>query len=183
MAAYKKFLIQQQTFVGDVFSDVGILVDTQALFRVVCQECPFLHMPNVKDLAKRDWHDENGDDVYFPTDGLKYEAYDMKVKFLYVGSQGYMRSDLRNFIDFIHGRFAFNSEGARISGSPVLAIYDDYTKTGRRNVYVNDVDNDFYSYDNINSHVIGSFSVKFRVNDPVTNMTYNSNTGKLVVDE
>lgn len=160
---YKKLLIRQQRYDGSSYTDVGPVVDTQASFRVVCQEFPFKHYPETKELAKRDWYDEHGEDVYVPSDGLKMEAYDMDVKFLYVGSQSQMSGDLKGFIKFICGK---NS-----GGTPLLSIYDEYTKTGRRGVYVQNVDNELIAYDDMNAEVIGQFKVKFRVTDPVTDVT------------
>lgn len=160
---YKKLLIQQQTYNGVNYINVGAVVDTQAQFNVVCQEFPFKYLPETKDLAKRDWYDEHGEDVYVPTDGLKFKAYDMDVKFLYVGTQNNMQTDLNGFILFISGK---NSGGA-----PMLAIYDEYTKTGRRGVYVTDISSDLIAYDDVNTDVIGVFKVKFRVTDPITDIT------------
>lgn len=163
---YKKLLIQQQTYNGVNYINVGSVIDTQAQFNVVCQEFPFKYLPESKELAKRDWYDEHGEDVYVPTDGLKFKAYDMEVKFLYVGTQNAMSSDLDGFVSFIYGR----NQG----GAPMLAIYDEYTKTGRRGVYVTDVSNDLIVYDDVNTDVVGVFKVKFRVTDPITNITLYS---------
>lgn len=160
---YKKLLIQQQTVSGSEYQNVGSVVDTQESFHVVCQEFPFKQLPEIKDLPKRDWYDEHGDDVYIPTDGLKFKAYDLEVKFLYVGSQADMKSELKSFIDFIYGR--------NTNGSPLLAVYDEYTKTGRRGILVQNVDNDLIVYDERNPQVIAQFKVKFRVNDPITDVT------------
>lgn len=164
---YKKLLIRQQSFNGTSYVNVGSIVDTQAAFHVVCQEFPFKYLPETKDLAKRDWYDEHGEDVYVPTDGLKFKAYDMEVKFLYVGTQSNMKSELKGFVEFICGR---NSGGA-----PMLAIYDEFTKTGRRGIYVDNVSNDLVTYDDVNTDVIAQFKVKFRVTDPVTNVNEDLN--------
>ena len=94
---------------------------------------------------------------------MKFKAYDLEVKFLYVGTQAQMPTDLRNFISFIYGR--------NTDGSPLLAIYDEYTKTGRRGAYVLNVDNELIAYDDKNLEVIGQFKVKFRITDPVTDIT------------
>jgi hypothetical protein len=168
MATYKKFLIRQQTYNGTTYTNIGTVVDTQESFSVVCQECPFKKLPKSKELATRNWHDENGDDVYFPTDGLKFEAYDMDVTFLYVGTESSMSSNLCGFIDFLYGR--------NNGGSPCLAIYDEYTKTGRQGVYVKEVDNTMLYYNDISAGVIAAFKVKFSVSDPVTDITLSSSS-------
>lgn len=184
MAAYKKFYIQQYTASGSTETD-GTIVDTQAQFGVVCQECPFQYLPEIKELPKRDWNDEDGDDVYMPTDGLKFKAYDMEVKFLYVGT-GYVKQDetvvskeaemkekISGFINFIYGKNA--------GGSPLLKIYDEYTLTGRKGVHCISIDNELIAYDDRNNNVIGSFKAKFRVTDPATRMTYSN--GKITEEQ
>lgn len=164
---YKKLLIQQQTYNGSTYTNVGQVVDTQTAFHVACQEFPFKYLPEIKDLPQRDWYDEHGDDVYIPSDGMKFKGYDLEAKFLYVGTQANMKSELKSFIEFIYGQ---NAEG-----SPLLAVYDEYTKTGRRGVYVLSVDDDLVLYDERNPHVIAQFKVKFRVTDPITDITLSVN--------
>lgn len=159
---YKKLLIQQQTVSGSTYTDVGVAVDTQTAFNVVCQEFPFKYLPEIKDLASEDWTDEDGEDVFMPTEGLKFKAYDLDATFLYVGTQESMANDLSQFINFLYGRNQY--------GSPWLAVYDEYTKTGRRGIYVKEVGNELIAYDSANVEVIGQFKVKFRVTDPITNV-------------
>lgn len=159
---YKKFLIQQETASG---SAVGSVVNTYTEFGVVCQEIPFKHLPESKDLAKRDWYDEHGEDAYVPVDGLKFKAYDVEATFLYVGTELRMSGDLKNFIAFIYGK---NS-----GGSPILRIYDEYTQTGRRGVYVQSHSNDLFFFNDVSIEAIAKFKVKFRVTDPVTNISLN----------
>lgn len=182
---YKKLLIQQQTFDGSTYTNVGSVKDTYVSFGVVCQEFPFKHLPETKDIPKHDWFDEDGEDAYIPKSGLKFKAYDLEAKFLYSKnlvsiwkyevaamhtSDDYptyaskqMASDIKAFIDFICGKDA--------DGKPLLAIYDEYTRTGRQGVYVVSVDSDLYFYDDVNNNVIAQFKIKFRVTDPVTDIT------------
>lgn len=162
MPAYKTFLIQQQTYDGSTYTDVGQTVDTYIAYKVVCQECPFKYLPEVKEPAKRDWFDEDGEDSYIPATGLRMKAYDMEVKFLYVGTEQDMHDDLKDFIDFIYGK--------NTNGSPCLAVYDDYTKTGRRGVYTSEVSNELLIYNDSDTDVVAQFKVKFRVTDPVTDI-------------
>lgn len=151
------------------------VIDTQASYNIACQECPFKMLPESKELPKREWYDEDGDDVYIPSDGLKFKAYDMEVKFIYVGT-GYVKQDqtvvtkeqemkekVSAFIDFLYGR--------NTNGSPLLKIYDEYTLIGRQGVYVLSVDNDMMAYDDRNNNVIGIFKVKFRVTEPTTDVS------------
>lgn len=166
MVNYKKFLIQQQTYNGASYVNVGYVIDTQMSFNVVCQEFPFKYLPETKDLASRNWYDEHGSDTYIPEDGLKFKEYDIEAKFLYVGSKENVFSDINAFIEFLYGR--------NVGGSPLLAIYDEYTKTGRRGVVVVSVDNDIFFYNDTSIDAIAQFKVKFKITDPVTNIVLSN---------
>lgn len=149
------------------------VIDTQVTYKVACQEFPFKHLPESKELAKRDWNDEDGDDVYIPTDGLKFKAYDMEVKFIYVGTEESMSNDIRGFINFLYGR--------NLNGFPLLKIYDEYTKAGRRGVYVLSVDDEMLAYDDVNDNVIGVFKVKFRVTEPTREVRLSESNNQYVL--
>lgn len=184
MQPYKKLLIQQCTYDGSSYNLVGSApVDTQAEWNVVCQEFPFRAFPEAKDLPKRDWADENGEDIFVPVDGAKFKAYDVDVTFLYTfgsresyssasSSQSYddwlgekMKQDIGGFINFLYGRNG---------GSPLLYVYDEYLKIGRRGIYVSSVSSDLYFYNDVNIQAVASFKVKFRVTDPVTEVQYSN---------
>lgn len=171
---YKKLLILQQTFNGNAYMNVGVTIDTQEQFGVVCQEFPFKYLPESKELPKRDWYDEDGEDVYIPKSGLRLAAYDLEVKFLYVGSESRMSANIKDFIDFICGRINYTSKSNKVTinvtQNVMLCVYDQYTKTGRRGVFVKEVSSELFAYDDVNSEVIGMFKVKFRVTDPVTDI-------------
>lgn len=170
MAAYKKFLIQQQSFDGSIYQNVGDVIDTCQQFNVVCQQMPFKRLPETKELAKNDWSDEDGEDVYIPSAGLKFKAYDLEATFLYVGTKQDFATDLMNFTNFIYGR--------NENGNPFLKIYDEYTQIGRRGVFVMSVNEEKLIYDDVNPDAIAQIKVKFRVTDPVTDITYRN--GELV---
>ena len=169
MANYKKFLIQQQTYNGSQYTNVGNVVDTQEMFRVACQDFPFKKLPEIKELPKHDWYDENGDDVYIPIDGYKFKAYDVEATFLYFGTEQTMQNDISNFIEFIYGRI--DSSGSRISSGIVLAVYDEYTQIGRRGVVVTEVNNTLYFDVDFDPDAIAQFKIKFRITDPNTDIT------------
>lgn len=145
----------------------------------MCQECPFKHLPETKDLPKREWYDEDGEDVYVPTDGLKMKAYDMEVKFLYVGTEDAMADDLKGFIDFICGRTNVVNGSVvtvDVKKNVMLKVYDEYTDTGRQGVYVQSVDNELYFFNDVSVDAIAQFKVKFRVTDPVTEIVLDNIT-------
>ena len=166
---YKKLLIQQQTYNGTTYTNVGSVIDTYESFGILCQEFPFKYLPEMKDLAKRDWYDEDGEDVYIPTDGTKAKAYDLEVKFLYSGAQNLMYDKISSFVKFITGRNA--------NGSSLLAIYDEYTGVGKRGVYVQEIPNELYDYNDVNIDAYSVFKVKFRITDPVTDITLAISSG------
>lgn len=186
MGNYKKFKIQQQSYDGSSYTNVGTAVDTYEEFGVVCQEFPFTYMSKAKDVPSRDFHDEDGLDVFIPSGGLKMEAEDIEAKFLYsksnpTGYDTYVNgggtdsyddwlssnalSDILNFIHFLRGR--------NTGGAPYLAIYDEYTKIGLRGVYVTEVPNDIYEYSDGGIGINAVFKVKFKVTDPVTRLNSN----------
>lgn len=184
---YKKLLILQQTFNGNAYMNVGVTIDTQEQFGVVCQEFPFKYLPESKELPKRDWYDEDGEDVYVPKDGLRLAAYDLEVKFLYVGSESRMSANIKDFIDFICGRINYTSKSNKVTinvtQNVMLCVYDQYTKTGRHGMYVKEISNELFAYDDRNGgyvkqgkktvyvgDVVAVFKVKFRVTDPVTDI-------------
>ncbi len=155
MAEYKRLLIKQNYSGSQV-------IDTLEQFNVACQEFPYKNLPEIKDLPKRDWPDENGEDIYIPSSGLRFKAYDIDVKMLYVGTESNMSTQIKSFIDFLYGR--------NTGGNPSLTIYDEYTKTGRQGVIVTNVDNELFVYDDVNTEAIAQFKVKFRVTDPINNV-------------
>ena len=158
----------------------SIATDTLATYGVACQEFPFKRFPETKELPKRDWYDEDGEDVYMPADNLRMKAYDVEAKFIYsdsnspargsnVTKEQHMRNNIESFIKFICGR--------NENGKSLLKIYDEYTQTGRRGVYVLSVDNDLFFYNDTSLDAIAVFKVKFRVSDPVYDVakTVNEN--------
>lgn len=157
----KKAYIQQLSFDGKSYTK-GVVVDLLSAFNIACSEFPFKLLPEPKDLPIRDWAGEDGRDVYIPKN-IPMKNYDIEVEFLYKGTEDKIHKDVADFINFIYGR----NDGA-IGGR--LAIYDDYTKIGRKDVHVISIDNDVYSCDNYDPDAIATFKVKFSVEDPITNV-------------
>lgn len=172
---YKKFLIQQQTYDGVNYTDVGNVKDSYVEWKVVCKDIPFMFFPETKELATRDWYDEHGEEVFIPSDGVMFKAYDLDIEFLYVGDKTEITQDLKGFIKFITGR---NS-----NGSPMLKFYDEYIDDGRQGIYVKSVDEKLFLYDDSDTEAIASFTVKFRVTDPVTEMTVSASGENISIVE
>ncbi|PTL34591.1 hypothetical protein C7120_08810 [Prevotella sp. oral taxon 376] len=160
--AIKKVYIQQLSFDGTTYTK-GPVVDLLSMFKIAAKEFPFKKNPEAKELAARDWPGEDGRDVYIP-DVIPMKNYDLEVEFLYKGTEKNISNDISSFIDFVYGRNA-NAVGGR------LAIYDEYTKTGRKDIHVLSVDNDVYVYGDSDPDAVASFKVKFGVEDPTTDIT------------
>ena len=157
----KKTYIQQLSFDGKSYKK-GIVVDLLSAFNIVCSDFPFKLLSEAKDLPTRDWAGEDGRDVYIPKN-IPMKNYDIEVEFLYKGTEDKIHKDVADFINFVYGRDN-NSVGGR------LAIYDEYTKIGRKDIRVLSVDNNIYSCDDSDPDAIASFKVKFAVEDPTTNV-------------
>lgn len=157
-----KTYIQQLHFDGSTYTR-GSVVDILSTYKVVCQEFPFKILPEAKELASRDWNDEDGLDVYYPTT-RRMKEYETDVDFLYVGTENAIREDLKNFINFLYGR-----DNGAVGVS--LAVYNEYTGIGRKDVVVTKVSDDVYYGDDNDTDAIAKFSVTFKVNDPVTDVT------------
>ncbi len=83
-----------------------------------------------------------------------YKAYEIDCEFVFIGTHGTANTQIRNFIRYLAENGSFS-------------IYDTYTKIGRQHVrYVSYSENVFYRRDGENDIVV--FSVKLKVNDPIT---------------
>lgn len=161
--------------------DGGPVIDTYESFGVVCQEFPFKYLPETKELPKRDWYDEDGEDVYVPKDGLRFAAYDLEVKFLYVGKDTNMSSDLKDFIDYLYGRINYVKDDkgnvvkvtTNVKKDVMLAVYDEYTKTGKSGVYMREITSNLFDISDIDPDAIAIFSARFRVTDPISDIVLN----------
>ncbi len=175
MATYNTY-IQQLSFDGLEYTK-GIVVDLLSAFNIVCQEFPFKKNPKPKDLPTRDWAGEDGLDVYIP-EKLPVKHYDIEVTFLYKGTEKAMRTDLNDFIDFLYGR----NDGA-VGGR--LAIYNEYTGIGRKDIVVAEVENEIFHLTDGDPDAVAKFKITFTVYDPTTEVTpaYDIYDGKRSVTE
>lgn len=142
--------------------------DTFNKYGLFIKHAPYKAFPQIKNLVTQDWPDENGEDVWLPKTGIVNKAYDFDVEFIYFADDGMATENIRAFANEIKGKW--------------LQIYDTYTKMGRRGVYVSEFDADPpfkrrkinipHIEDGIKHEFLDyvSFKVKFRVNDPNTNV-------------
>ena len=128
--------------------------DTLVKYGLYIKHAPFTLMPKVKNIVTQTWKDEDGDDVYIPS-SVVYEAYDLELEFVYLDPGETANAQIRQFIADITGKW--------------LKIYDSYTKVGRQGVYVISADED-PQFKRRDGRDLLVFNVKFRVNDPKTNV-------------
>ena len=171
MAIYKTY-IQQLSYDGTDYTK-GSVVDLLTAYKIICQDFPFKKNPKPKDLPTRDWAGEDGLDVYVP-DKIPMKSYDIDVTFLYVGTEQSIRTDISNFLDFICGRIKADNSDTVKSGR--LAIYNEYVGMGRKDVVVNEIDNEIYYVTDCDPDAVAKFKVKFTVYDPTTDVTASTTT-------
>lgn len=152
--------IQQLHFDGETYTK-GEVVNLTEKWGIYC-DVPFKLFPEAKELAVRDWAGEDGRDVYIPKK-IPLAAYELEVEVTYKGEDAKMRDNIEAFIKFIYGR----NDGA-VGGR--LAIYDEYTGIGRKDIHVTSIDNDIYYDVDYDDEQCAKFNVKFQVEDPATDV-------------
>lgn len=120
-------------------------------------ESKFYGGGEVKDVAKRDWYDEDGDDEFAPEE-QKYKAYEMQVKFACKGEPDSSNVTINALKEYLNGG--------------TMKIFDEYNNVGRQNVRFMGIPDDATLY----KHRWGFdealvFTVKLKVNDPKTDIT------------
>lgn len=134
-------------------------IDSKEEWGIVCKEFPFMLFGDTKEVASKDFHDKDGEEVFIP-DELKMKAYDLDVEFAYKGDVNTANVKIKGFLDYLTGR---GGTGAN------LKVYDTYTKIGRQGVYLKTVTKDLFVRKNSDGDVV-TFKVKFRVTDPTTDI-------------
>jgi len=128
---------------------------TRESYGLWIKHIPFISYPQIKELTKQDWIDEQGEDVWLPTTGVMQSAFDMEVEFVYYAKDGMANERINAFIDRIKGKW--------------LKVYDSYTRKGYRGVYLTEFGSEpTFRRRGLQDSV--QFKVKFRVNDPATDV-------------
>ena len=140
----------------------ALVVDTLDNWGIVCKEFPFKLYGEAKELPSHDWKDEDGEDEYVP-ETLPMAAYELEVEFVYKGAKDTANVKVKGFLDYLTGRDG-KKEGAE------LMVYDTYTRIGRQHVRFVGVDEDIFWRQEEGGDVL-TFTVTFKVNDPVTDIT------------
>jgi len=149
ISGYKPFLIQKGN---------DEVKNSNEQWGVVVQSFPYKLLPKPKDPPKNDWHDQDGDDEYNST--MHYEAYEIEVDFYARARDNTtLRTNIKAFFDYI-------KEGE-------FKIYDTYTGIGRQNVRYADYDPNSYKDKGGRARLI--FKIKFKVNDPITQIVLTEN--------
>lgn len=167
-----RFFIQQLVYSGstDTYT-LGTMVDTFEEYGIACKECPFVLFPEAKDVLSEDWPDEQGVDVYLPAQA-KLKDYDFEASFITSGEESTVLTNIRSFAQFLYG--------LNDNGSSRLAILDEHSGIGRKDVRVVNLGNELWWNDDNDDEKIAIFKVKFHVYDPVTDVTLNAGETSLM---
>lgn len=157
----KKTYVQQLHYDGEKYTK-GEVVDLYETYGICC-DIPFKLFPETKELVTREWAGEDGRDVYIPKK-IPLASYEIDVECMYKGSEDKMREDIGAFLKYMYGR---NEEAA---GSR-LAVYDEYTKTGRKDIHLKEVSEDIYYDVDYDDEQFAKFKLKLVVEDPATDVT------------
>lgn len=143
--AYKPFLIKKLK--------EGSIVRDSMEWEILVKSFPFKLRPEMKEPSKRDWKDQNGDDEFILNTPV-FKAYTMDVDFLFMGDFGNGNKKILDFIDYL------TTDGE-------FSVYDSYTGIGRTHIRYASMKESAFRRREGNNDVI-SFSITFKVNDPVT---------------
>jgi len=159
----------------------GSPVNTFTEWGIACLKVPFKAGCKTKELPKRNWYDEHGDDTYIPSK-LMFEAYDAEFELAYVGKE--LASNPFNlslavqkitlFKQWLSGNNTTNGSGAE------LKIYSPYAAIGKLGCYLLEIDDENphlqtrQDNGNIYNENVVTFKVKFRVTKPNSSYTPSS---------
>lgn len=142
--ATPKFLIKK----GEIVTDV------QAQWGIVVTDFPFLSInTKPKNIATRSYYDENGDYEYIP-EVITYEPQEFTIKFAYKGAKDSAGTAIGSFINYI---------------SAEISLYSEHAGIGRQSCRIVSIDEPDRFYRTATKDVL-SFSIRFKSNDPVTNV-------------
>ena len=144
---YYKYLIQKET-------EGSAVKDTAEDFGMYEMESKFYGTATVKDVAKRDWHDEDGDDEFVPS-VQRYKAIDAEVKFGFKGDKYSANAAIKKFMEYLNGG--------------TMKVYDEYNHIGRQNVRFQGISDDAELVRDKDGDIL-IIKVKLKINDPVTDI-------------
>lgn len=146
--------------------------ETIADFDIYCAEMPFKMFVEAKDVSKRDWFDEHGDDEYIPNTGLKLKSYTMDVKFCCKGDKYSSNMKIDKFLKYLTG---LDGTGAE------LKMFCTWTKLGRQGIRFDKLNDKAELIRDEDGDTL-VFTVTFKVNDPITEVGLIMDKNKVVTD-
>lgn len=135
--------------------------ETIADFDIYCADMPFKLFVEAKAPSKRDWYDEHGDDEYIPNGGLKLKAYTMDVRFCCKGDKYSSNEKIKKFINYLTG---LDGSGAE------MKMYCTWTKIGRKGIRFDKLNDKAELLRDEDGDTL-VFTITFKVNDPITDIT------------
>ncbi|CAJ0600686.1 unnamed protein product [Cylicocyclus nassatus] len=143
--------------------------DTAQKWGMIAKSNPYPALPNPKKVYSNDWKDEHGKEEY--TEQMFYDSYDFEVSFYVkafadgaIPATAVLRNQIQSFFNAIR--------------QGTFRIYDSYTAIGRRNVrYLGYTEDSFRARGNWARAI---FKVKFRVDDPITLLSFNPDIEKIL---
>jgi hypothetical protein len=147
MNKYFKIYLQKE-------ADGAEVKETIADFGMYCMEYPFVLYSEVKDVTKRSWYDEDGDDEYIPENGQYIQSYENSVKFGFKGEEFGANEKLRSFLDYLR--------------SGMMKMYCEFNKVGRQHIRFKSVKQTLCRDKNDGDLLV--VTVTFKFNDPVTDI-------------
>ena len=156
----------------------GRVVDSFSKWGIVCCKVPFSVGGKTKEPAKRNWLDEHGDDAYLPKK-LMFESSEVEFTLAYKGQElatnpfnlSLAVTQIDAFKKWLTGNDTQNGSGSE------LKIYSPYSALGRQKCYLMEISNEEpylmtkQQGGNLYNENVVEFKVKFKVTDPVTNIT------------
>lgn len=157
------------------------VVNTYEKWGIVCNKVPFKAGGKTKDVAKRVWYDEHGDDAYIPNKQM-FEAYDAEFEFAYKGQElasnpmnlSLAFRQIDNFKKWLSGNGTADGSGAEYK------IYSPYSTIGRQGCYLLEISDEEphlqlkQEAGNLYHENVVTFKAKFRVTDPMTNIVLDA---------
>lgn len=154
----------------------GSVVNSFTEWGIVCCKVPFRAGGKTKDLPKRDWFDEQGEDVYTPAK-MMFEGYDAEFDMAYKGQElatnpfdlSIAFDSIRSFKKWLSGNDTENGSGS------LLKVYSPYSTIGRTCYLLEISDEEPHvqikeESGNLYNENVVTFKVKFRVVDPMTDI-------------
>lgn len=173
-----RFFVQQLKFNGQTYIK-GEVVDTYVSFGAVCKDFSEQQMVEPKAPFTRDWPGEDGLEVYIPQ-VTSMKEFDVEAEFIIVGDPSLndeaatadAQDRRKAFIRFLYGRNS-GAAGGR------LAIYDEHSGLGYKDVLVKKVSPDTSERQQGGNEAIYVLKVTFTIYDPVTEVYPSFSNGEI----